>query len=294
MLRTPPEILITTPESLNILLTSAGGRALLGDLETVILDEVHAVVGGKRGIHLISAVERLVPLSGEFQRIALSATVRPLDAHRPLGRRSPASSRAHRSPDYTTPRPVTDHRRPSPSATTSRCASPWRNRCDGSDALWAELARRAQTDHRRQPLHPDLRQQPAHGGEGGAYDQRATRPAAGLLPPRRPVPRDPRGGRGAPQGRELEAIVATNSLELGIDIGAIDEVALVQAPPSMASDGAAPGPLRPRRRRDQPRPPLPAPRPRPARVPRWSPGPRSTVRSSRHGRSAAPSTCSPR
>jgi len=54
------------------------GRAMLTGLASVILDEVHAVVGGKRGVHLITAVERLVRLSGEFQRIALSATVCPL------------------------------------------------------------------------------------------------------------------------------------------------------------------------------------------------------------------------
>ncbi|MDY0041770.1 MAG: DEAD/DEAH box helicase, partial [Desulforhabdus sp.] len=74
----PPEILITTPESLNLLLSSKGGRSILTSLTTVILDEIHAVVDGKRGAHLMTAVDRLVPLSGEFQRIALSATVRPL------------------------------------------------------------------------------------------------------------------------------------------------------------------------------------------------------------------------
>jgi len=78
MLKRPPEILITTPESLNILLSSRGGRALLTGIATVILDEIHAVVGTKRGTHLITAVERLVRLSGEFQRLALSATVQPL------------------------------------------------------------------------------------------------------------------------------------------------------------------------------------------------------------------------
>ncbi len=78
MLREPPEILITTPESLNILLTSKSGAGLLEHLETVILDEIHAVAGSKRGTHLITAVDRLVPLAGEFQRIALSATVQPL------------------------------------------------------------------------------------------------------------------------------------------------------------------------------------------------------------------------
>ena len=54
-------------------------RALLTGVETTILDEIHAVVGNRRGVHLITAVDRLVRLSGEFQRIALSATVRPLE-----------------------------------------------------------------------------------------------------------------------------------------------------------------------------------------------------------------------
>ena len=79
MLKNPPEILITTPESLNILLTYERGRKILTDLSTVILDEIHALHGTKRGTHLITAVERLTLLSGEFQRIALSATVNPLE-----------------------------------------------------------------------------------------------------------------------------------------------------------------------------------------------------------------------
>ena len=79
MLRNPPEILITTPESLNILVSSKGSRQMLTGVAVVILDEVHAVAGGKRGVHLMSAVDRLVLLSGEFQRIALSATVKPME-----------------------------------------------------------------------------------------------------------------------------------------------------------------------------------------------------------------------
>lgn len=80
MLRSPPEILITTPESLNLLLLTPAGREGLRGIETVILDEIHAVAGSKRGVHLITAVDRLVPLAGEFQRIAISATVKPLPA----------------------------------------------------------------------------------------------------------------------------------------------------------------------------------------------------------------------
>ena len=73
MQRHPPEILITTPESLNLMLSSAGGRSILAGLQTVILDEVHGVFGNKRGVHLMTAVERLTLLSGKFQRISLSA-----------------------------------------------------------------------------------------------------------------------------------------------------------------------------------------------------------------------------
>ena len=78
MLRTPPDILITTPESLYLLLTSRG-RDLLKTVETVILDEVHAVAGTKRGAHLSLSLERLERVAAQpFQRIGLSATQRPL------------------------------------------------------------------------------------------------------------------------------------------------------------------------------------------------------------------------
>ena len=79
MLRHPPEILITTPESLNLLLSSKGGRSILTNISIVILDEIHAVYGTKRGVYLMTAVDRLVRLSGEFQRVALSATIQPLE-----------------------------------------------------------------------------------------------------------------------------------------------------------------------------------------------------------------------
>src|SRR6478752_4225821 len=79
MLRKPPDILITTPESLFLLLTSQG-REILKTVETIILDEVHAVAGTKRGAHLALSVERLQRLAERpIQRIGLSATQRPLD-----------------------------------------------------------------------------------------------------------------------------------------------------------------------------------------------------------------------
>jgi ATP-dependent Lhr-like helicase len=78
MLRTPPDVLITTPESLFLLLTSQARETLRG-IETVILDEVHAVAGTKRGAHLALSLERLERLvERRFQRIGLSATQRPL------------------------------------------------------------------------------------------------------------------------------------------------------------------------------------------------------------------------
>src|SRR5215211_6956074 len=79
MLRTPPDILITTPESLFLMLTSRA-RSILGSVRFLVLDEVHAVAGTKRGAHLALSVERLEHLVSEpLQRIALSATQRPLD-----------------------------------------------------------------------------------------------------------------------------------------------------------------------------------------------------------------------
>ena len=78
MIKHPPEILITTPESLNLILSSRKAHQILDSLGMVIIDEVHAIVSQKRGTHLITAVDRLVSMAGDFQRIALSATVKPL------------------------------------------------------------------------------------------------------------------------------------------------------------------------------------------------------------------------
>ena len=79
MLRKPPHVLVTTPESLYILLTSESGRALLGGVRTVIVDEVHALLGDKRAAHLALSLERLCALAGEVQRIGLSATQKPIE-----------------------------------------------------------------------------------------------------------------------------------------------------------------------------------------------------------------------
>ncbi|MGH7151996.1 MAG: DEAD/DEAH box helicase, partial [Planctomycetota bacterium] len=79
MARRPPHILVTTPESLYILLTTEAGRSMLRTVRTAILDEIHALLGDKRGSHLSLSLERLEALAGPFQRIGLSATQRPIE-----------------------------------------------------------------------------------------------------------------------------------------------------------------------------------------------------------------------
>ncbi|MBI2187660.1 MAG: DEAD/DEAH box helicase [Acidobacteria bacterium] len=80
ILRRPPHILVTTPESLYLLLTAERSRSLLAAVRTVIVDEIHAVIGTRRGAHLALSLERLETLRKEsIQRIGLSATQRPID-----------------------------------------------------------------------------------------------------------------------------------------------------------------------------------------------------------------------
>ncbi|RYG86330.1 DEAD/DEAH box helicase, partial [bacterium] len=80
MRRSPPHILVTTPESLYLLVTSESGRAMLAGVRCVIVDEIHAIAGNKRGSHLALTLERLCALAGRrVQRIGLSATQKPID-----------------------------------------------------------------------------------------------------------------------------------------------------------------------------------------------------------------------
>ncbi len=84
LIKRPPHILVTTPESLYLLLTSQSGREMLRSVRTLIMDEIHAVVDDRRGAHLALSVERLVALTksvsgGRLQRIGLSATQKPVE-----------------------------------------------------------------------------------------------------------------------------------------------------------------------------------------------------------------------
>jgi ATP-dependent Lhr-like helicase len=79
MRRRPPHIVVTTPESLYILLAAESGRQMLKTCRTVIVDEIHAVAGSKRGAHLALSLERLQSLTGDLARIGLSATQNPIE-----------------------------------------------------------------------------------------------------------------------------------------------------------------------------------------------------------------------
>ena len=228
MLRKPPDILITTPESLSLLLTSTRGRHALAHVETVILDEIHAVVGNRRGVQLMAAIERLAGIAGEFQRIALSATVRPLAAvgayvggYRDDGRPRPLSlieSRYSKAIELTVhfppeARDAAEHGTPIWDALADRfCAITERNRSTLFFTNSRKLAEKITLSINRDQLAPLAY---AHHGSL-ARDVRSE------------VERRMKAG-------ELKAIVATNSLELGIDVGHLDEVVLVQSPPSVAS-----------------------------------------------------------
>ncbi|TQV70168.1 DEAD/DEAH box helicase [Exilibacterium tricleocarpae] len=238
MIRRPPEILITTPESLNLLLSSKSGLSLLGNLDTVIVDEVHAVIDNKRGAYLFSAVERLVALSGEFQRIALSATVKPLEeiAGYVAGYRLDTDAA-----DYAT-RPRYQRRAISivestlekryrvairyPAAIAERPAEKqlW-------EALAEELLDRVRANRstlifvNNRALCEKLTHKINHAaGETLAYAHHGSLSRA----IRQAVEQKLKAG-------ELAAIVATASLEMGIDIGTLDEVLLIETAGSMAA-----------------------------------------------------------
>ena len=234
MLRHPPEILITTPESLNLLLSSQGGAGLLTGLKTVILDEVHAVLGGKRDVHLMSAVERLTLLSGEFQRLALSATVKPLDlVARLVGGyemqgRPPTPQYAPRKVEVITTPHGKEHE------ITVRFP-PEGVELPQGESIWAPLVEQLKESIRanRSTLifvnSRRLAEKVTHLINQGEAEPLAYAHHGSLSKEiRREVERRLKAG-------ELRAIVATSSLELGIDIGALEEVLLVQSPPAVSA-----------------------------------------------------------
>ncbi len=230
LLTHPPEILITTPESLNLLLSTHKGQAALRHVRSVILDEVHAVIGTKRGTHLITAVDRLVRHAGEFQRLALSATVaQPAAAAAFVG-----GYRLHSGGDHPTysRRPIAITQVPPGRRLDLRIDPiPAGRDGDGDAPLASRLIRIIQA-HRSTLVFVNSRRR----CESLAASINAGRPEPLVYAHHGSLAREIRVAveTRLKQG-ELRGIIATSSLELGIDIGAIDAVVLLQCPPSVAA-----------------------------------------------------------
>jgi len=251
MARTPPDILITTPESLFLLLTSRAG-AFLADVETVIVDEIHSVAGSKRGSHLSLSLQRLDLLTGRpAQRIGLSATVTPVEsvaqylhAGRDVRIVQPATVKPMQ---VSLEVPVTDMTAVGEPEGEPKRASIWpavetsvlrlieahtstivftnsRRVCERMSSRLNELA----SD---EPLDDDVPAQVmAQAGTAQGSEHLVARAHHGSVSKseRAAIEDDLKSGR-------LPCVVATSSLELGIDMGSIDLMVQVGCPPSVAA-----------------------------------------------------------
>ena len=222
MKKKPPHILVTTPESLYILLTSRGGRNILSTVKTVIVDEIHALARDKRGPHLALSLERLEALVGSgFQRIGLSATQKPLED---VARFLVGAGRECELVDTGTFRRLDlDVEVPS-SPLTAVC----------SHEVWEEIYERmAQliTAHRTTLVFVNTRKMAeriaARLSKRLGEDQVTSH--HGSLSKKHRLDAEQRLKEG-----KLRALVATASLELGIDVGDVDLAVQVGATRSIA------------------------------------------------------------
>jgi ATP-dependent Lhr-like helicase len=254
LIANPPDILITTPESLFLMLTSAA-RQTLAEVQTVIVDEVHAVAATKRGAHLALSLERLDQLLARpAQRIGLSATVRPPEEVARFlsgqARTTIVAPPAAKTFDLSVQVPV-------PDMANLENNSIWPDvearivdliEAHRSSIVFANSRRLAERlTSRLNEIHAERLgielpggRNPAVGGGSPAQllGSGQTYGAEPLLArahhgsvskeQRAQVEDDLKSGR-------LRAVVATSSLELGIDMGAVDLVIQVEAPPSVAS-----------------------------------------------------------
>jgi ATP-dependent Lhr-like helicase len=238
--RSPGDILVTTPESLYLVLGS-NARASLASVTTIIVDEIHALAPGKRGAHLALSLERLCELTTrDPQRIGLSATVRPLDeVARFLGGARPVEIVDASAPprlDLEVKVPAADMERVPPPAQPAPDARPGRAR--GAPVqergiwpvIYPELLERIRA----------ARSTIVFVNSRGLCERLCERlnALAG-----EPIVRAHHGSVSHEQRAEIEAalkagelrgLVATSSLELGIDMGAVDQVLLVESPGSVA------------------------------------------------------------
>ncbi|WP_407360008.1 ATP-dependent helicase [Microbacterium sp. LBN7] len=271
----PPDILITTPESLYLMLTSRAGETLR-DVHTVIIDEVHAVAATKRGAHLAVSLERLDALRASHgnataaQRIGLSATVRPIDeVARFLGGSAPVdivAPPASKTFELSVVVPMDDMTNPPPppGPSTSSGTPPTEDAeyTEVTGSVWphveeAIVDRILQnnstivfSNSRRLAERLTGRLNEIYSERIGAALPAATVPAAMMAQAGATAGADPvlakahHGSVSKEQRAQVEeelksgvlrCVVATSSLELGIDMGAVDLVIQVEAPPSAAS-----------------------------------------------------------
>ncbi|MCX2711063.1 ATP-dependent helicase [Mycolicibacterium sp. J2] len=254
LVTTPPDVLITTPESLFLMLTSSA-RDTLATVHTVIIDEVHAVAGTKRGAHLALSLERLdALLDAPAQRIGLSATVRPPEeVARFLAGAAPTTivaPPADKTFDLKVQVPVPDmanladnsiwpdveerivdlieaHRSSIVFANSRRLAERLTSRLNEIHAERSGIE--LPESHNPKVGGGAPAQLMASGQSHGAPTLLARAHHGSVSKEQRAaVEDDLKSGR-------LRAVVATSSLELGIDMGAVDLVIQVSAPPSVAS-----------------------------------------------------------
>ena len=230
MRRRPPHIMVTTPESLYILLGSESGRTMLASVRSVIVDEIHAMVGSKRGLHLALSVERLEALAGRrLTRIGLSATQRPIEevARFLVGTR-------HLRPDGAADCTIIDtghvRRR---DLQIEVPAAPLEAVMSGD--VWTQVYDRlAQlaAEHRTTLIFVNTRRHAERVARHLSERMGETQVAAhhGSMAKELRLSAESRLKRG-----ELKALVATASLELGIDIGEVDLVCQLGSPRTIAA-----------------------------------------------------------
>ena len=226
MRRRPPHILVTTPESLYILLTSDGGREMLASTRTVIVDEIHAMLGDKRGSHLSLSLERLDALVGrDVQRIGLSATQKPIESVADYLVGAPRAGRACTLVDEGHRRELDLEVEIPPSPLGAVC----------SHETWSEIYERVALlirEHRSTLVFVGTRKMSERVGAEliKAFGAEAIASHHSSLSKERRLDAEERLKRG-----DLKALVATASLELGIDIGDVDLVVQLGTTHSIAA-----------------------------------------------------------
>src|SRR5712671_2041794 len=223
MQKRPPHILVTTPESLYILLTAGKSRELLRTVKTVIVDEIHAIADDKRGAHLALSLERLEALTNEIPaRIGLSATQKPMEL---IGRFLVGNERPQPDLVYVPQRREIDLAVEVPASELGPVAS---------NEMWEEIyARIAElVQQNRSTLifvnTRRLAERVAHH-LASLLGEDAVASHHGSLSRHRRLAVESRLKNG-----EIRALVATASLELGIDIGTVDLVCQIGSPRSIA------------------------------------------------------------